>query len=79
MDTVGWIQFKSGDYARAMKNLSESARQLPGSPSVQYHLGIAAQKTGNTALAREALERALGSAVAFPEKEDARKALLQLK
>jgi len=79
MDTVGWILYKRGEYARAVKNLEESARLLPTSPSIQYHLGLAAQKAGNTSLARQALERALNSPTPFAEKEDARKVLLLLK
>ena len=79
MDTVGWILYKRGEYLRAVKNLEESARLLPTSPSIQYHLGLAAQKAGNTPLARQALERALNSPTPFAEKEDARKVLLLLK
>jgi len=79
MDTVGWILYQRGEYERAFKNLTESARLLPQSPSVQYHLGMAAQKAGNTSLAREALERAVNSPAPFAEKEDARKALVLLK
>jgi Flp pilus assembly protein TadD len=79
MDTVGWILYQRGEYERAVKNLAESARLLPQSPSVQYHLGMAAQKAGNPSLAREALERAVNSPAPFAEKEDARKALVLLK
>jgi Flp pilus assembly protein TadD len=79
LDTVGWILFKRGEYQRAINTLTESARLLPESPGIQYHLGLAAQKAGNTALARESLEKAVNSTTPFAEKQDARKALLLLK
>jgi hypothetical protein len=59
--------------------LKESAAKLPESPSVQYHLGVAAQKTGDTALARQALGRAVNSTTSFAERENARRALVGLR
>lgn len=57
-DTLGWIVLGRGDYRRAFALLQEAARALPDDPSVQYHLGVAAAKTGRAALALSALERA---------------------
>ena len=44
LDTMGWILFKRGSIDKAVKLLKLSAAQLPESPSVQYHLGMAAQQ-----------------------------------
>jgi Flp pilus assembly protein TadD len=78
-DTLGWILYKRGEFDRATKILTESAAKLPQSPSAQYHLGVAAQKTGDTALARQALGRAVNSTTPFAERESARRALVGLK
>jgi tetratricopeptide (TPR) repeat protein len=78
-DTFGWILYKRGDYQRAMTMLKQSAAKLPESPSVQYHLGMTAQKLGDTTTARAALTKAAGATGDFAGKEEARKALAQLK
>jgi len=52
---------------------------VPSSPTIQYHLGMTAQKVGDKALAREALTNAANSTTAFAERDEARKALEQLK
>jgi Flp pilus assembly protein TadD len=78
-DTFGWILYKRGDYQRALTMLKRSAAKLPDSPSVQYHLGMTAQKLGDTTMARAALTKAVGAPNDFAGKEEARKALAQLK
>jgi len=40
---------------------------------------VAAQKTGDTALARQALGRAVNSTTSFAERENARRALVGLR
>ena len=40
-DTLGWISFKKGDYANALRLLQESVAKLPDLPEIQYHLGMA--------------------------------------
>ncbi len=79
MDTLGWILYKRGDYQRALTTLKQSAARLPESPGVQYHLGMAAQKMGDTTVARAALTKAVSASSDFAGKEEARKALAQLK
>jgi tetratricopeptide (TPR) repeat protein len=79
LDTLGWILYKRGDYQRALTVLKQSAAKLPESPGVQYHLGMAAQKMGDTTMARTALTKAVGASTEFTGKEEARKALAQLK
>jgi tetratricopeptide (TPR) repeat protein len=78
-DTLGWILYKSGVYQQAVGLLRESARKLPDEPVVQYHLGLAAMKAGDKNSARVALTAAVNSPVSFSGKEEARKALAELR
>ena len=66
-------------YARADSLLAFSASQIPGNPVIQFHLGMAAQKSGDIAGARQAFGRALRSTANFPEREEAQRALAMLK
>jgi Flp pilus assembly protein TadD len=79
LDTLGWILYKRGEYQRALTVLKQSASKLPESPGVQYHLGMAAEKMGDTTTARTALTKAVGASSEFAGKEEARKALARLK
>jgi Flp pilus assembly protein TadD len=78
-DTAGWILFRVGQYAEAFKLLTESALALPKNLEIQYHLGMAAQKVGDTVTARQALRNAAESPTNFRGKDEARKALAILK
>ncbi len=78
-DTLGWILYKRGVYQRALALLRESASKLPESPEIQYHLGMAAYKAGDREAARKALSRAVEAPASFLGKNEARKALAELK
>lgn len=78
-DTFGWILYKRGDYARAMTVLRQAATRLSDAPAVLYHLGMTAQKLGDTDTARAALTKALAAPGDFEGKDEARRALAQLK
>ena len=39
-DTLGWILYRRGDYARALRLLGEAAEKLPTAAETQYHLGM---------------------------------------
>jgi len=56
-DTLGWILYKRGVYQRALALLKESAAKLPANPEVQYHLGMAALKAGDTDTAKKGVGR----------------------
>jgi predicted Zn-dependent protease len=77
-DTAGWVLFNAGQYNDAFKLLQESAKRIPSSPIIQFHLGMAAQKVGDTITAKAALGKALASPSNFRGKEDARKAFALL-
>jgi tetratricopeptide (TPR) repeat protein len=78
-DTLGWILYKRGVYQLAFNLLRESASKLPENPEIQYHLGMAASKVGDTDAARRALARAVSAPADFGGKTEARKALAALK
>lgn len=76
-DTFGWVQYRAGDYAKAVEVLEDVVNAAPKVPVFQYHLGMAYAKAGDKAKAKAALSKAveLGD---FAEAEDARKALAGL-
>ncbi|HEX2645747.1 MAG TPA: tetratricopeptide repeat protein, partial [Candidatus Dormibacteraeota bacterium] len=68
-----------GDTAQALPYLKAANAALPREPSIQYHLAVALSRGGNSADARDLLEKLLGSGVAFPDKTRAEELLKQLK
>lgn len=78
-DTLGWILYRRKQFEEAAKLLRGSADQLPDSPSVNYHFGMVAQQLGDAVAARQALTKAVSSPTNFTGKDEARKALAQLK
>ncbi len=77
-DTLGWILYAKGDYARALSLLQEAANGLPDSGEVQYHLGMAYYMQGQEESARAALQRALESGEEFVGLDEARNAVAVL-
>ena len=79
-DTLGWLSYKKGLYPTAISALKESNEANKGSnPEVLYHLGMAYAKNGDKTLATETLGKALSSDKNFTGREDAKKALEELK
>jgi tetratricopeptide (TPR) repeat protein len=83
-DTLGWVLYQRGAYKSAVDsfrdalNLTEKSRS-PDSPNVRFHLGLAYEKTGQSALARQQLERVLKIAPDYSKANDVRKLLAQLR
>jgi tetratricopeptide (TPR) repeat protein len=77
-DTLGWINFKRGDYQQALTLLQESAGKFPDSPEVQFHLGMTYSMMGQSDAARSAFERAAHASADFPGKDEAQRRLAQL-
>ena len=57
-DTVGWINFRRGDYTAAVSMLEDAVAKLPNSPLVRYHLGMGYLATGQDAKASEQFKKA---------------------
>lgn len=58
-DTLGWAQYKHGDFQAAVSLLEKAASRLPNSATVRYHLGESYQATGASEKASEAFKVAL--------------------
>jgi len=77
-DTLGWIYYKKNAYLLATSLLKEAAEKLPAEPVVQFHYGMAQQKSGDKTGAKKALQTALKLNPSFPGSDEARKALQDL-
>lgn len=73
-DTVGWVYYRAGEYAKAVEVLEGVVNAAPKVPVFHYHLGMAYAKAGDKAKAKAALSKALELGD-FAEAEEARKAL----
>jgi tetratricopeptide (TPR) repeat protein len=76
LDTIGWVQLKSGDIDSALLALTHAAKKAPNIAMIQYHLGKAYLQAGNQASAHRQLQRAIRLNASFDERADAM-ALLQ--
>lgn len=77
-DTLGWVYYKKGDAAMALRSLKRAVTSQPDNPSYLFHLGAAYALTKDTANARQALEKALKVPGGFAEAAEARKILNSL-
>jgi tetratricopeptide (TPR) repeat protein len=77
-DTLGWILFKKGDYANALRLLQESAGKLPDQSEIQFHVGMAHYMLGEEEPARLALQKAVDANAEFAGKDEARQRLALL-
>lgn len=71
-DTYGWIEYRRGNPAKALRHLEIAARDLPDEPMVQLHLGMAYHALNRDEEARAALTRALDLAGNNPPPQLAR-------
>ena len=58
-DTLGWIQYRKGNYPVAVGLLSEVVQKVPQSAEYRYHLGMALSGAGQKNKAKEELSKAL--------------------
>ena len=79
IDTRGWVKYKSGDFYGAEALLQRAVDQIPDSPELRYHLGMAQLRSGETEPAEQNLETALRSAKPFSGMEQARTELERLR
>jgi tetratricopeptide (TPR) repeat protein len=79
LDTVGWVDYRLGDYGEAVKVLSGVVEQAPDVPIFNYHLGMAYLKQGDKQAAKEHLSKAVGEKYKYTGVDEAREALAQLK
>ncbi len=77
-DTLGWIEWKLGNFAAALPLLTEAAEKMPESTEVLYHHAMARYSMGQAAEATAAFKAVLANQADFPEKADAQKYLTLL-
>jgi tetratricopeptide (TPR) repeat protein len=83
-DTLGWVLYQKGAYKSAIDSfrqaisLAEKGR-APDSPTLHFHLGMAYQRDGQPALARQQLEKVLKIDPKYSSAEDVKKLLGQLR
>ena len=75
LDTVGWIAYKQGNYAKAQELLLKVIAQVPESAISNYHLGMTYYKQNDAAKAREYLQKAIDKKVEFTGLDAAKEAL----
>ncbi|MCU0240108.1 MAG: tetratricopeptide repeat protein [Pyrinomonadaceae bacterium] len=60
LDSLGWVNFKLGNYQEAEKNLTEAVRRSPNSTTILDHLGDVYFKLGKFELAKVVWQKAIG-------------------
>jgi tetratricopeptide (TPR) repeat protein len=59
LDSLGWVYYKSGQYALAEENIRKANERNSGDPTIHDHLGEVYEKTGKLKLAVAQWERSL--------------------
>ena len=59
LDSLGWVQFKLGQYGPAEENLHKAIDRTASDPSIHDHLGEVYEKTGRLQLAVAQWERSM--------------------
>lgn len=79
LNVRGWVRFKQGNYREALPLLEQAVAKEPESPVLRYQLAMAQLKNGDREVARENLEKAVGSKLRFYGLDEARAALDELR
>jgi tetratricopeptide (TPR) repeat protein len=75
IDTLGWANFRLGDYTQAVLHLNKASEKAPQVAIFQFHLGMALHKRGDAAMARQHLQKAVESKAEIPGIDEAKKIL----
>lgn len=83
-DTLGWVLYEKGAYRSAIDSFQQALKlaaksKSPESPAVHFHLGMAYEKTGEVALARQQLKRVLKIDPNYSGTDDVKKLLERLR
>jgi Flp pilus assembly protein TadD len=77
-DTYGWALVRTGDAAQGLRLLRVAQAAMPSNAAVLYHLAVAFKDTGDTAEARNILQKVVGSGATFDDQNAAKQLLEQL-
>ncbi len=78
IDTFGLVQLSAGNAESATRALRRAAGESPDSPQIQAHLAQALSRQGESAEARDILERILSDHEDFPGRAEAKNLLREL-
>jgi tetratricopeptide (TPR) repeat protein len=78
-DTLGWIEWRRGNFQTALALLIEAAAGLPDNAEVQYHLGMGYYSMGFVEESLRALEKSLEGETDFYGRQKAIESLEQLR
>jgi tetratricopeptide (TPR) repeat protein len=78
LDTIGWVNYKLGDYQKAVSYLTQVVEKSPDVNVFNYHLGMSYKMLGNKEKAKIYLEKSLADDKPFKEKDLAQAALKEL-
>ena len=78
MDTVAWIQYRKGEFAKARDLLAASYGEGTDNPAINYHLGMIFLRLDEPEKGRKYLQLAMESGERFPGYRDAESALRRL-
>jgi putative PEP-CTERM system TPR-repeat lipoprotein len=79
IDTLAWILVEQGETARGLALLKDAQARAPEARDIRYHLAVALSRSGDTEGARKILHALLSEKARFPEADNARLLLSQLK
>jgi len=78
LDTIGWLYYKQGKVDAAIPLLERAAAASPDNVGINYHLGMAHARAGNTEAARDALTKATNTPQRYLGIDEARETLESL-
>lgn len=78
VDTLGWLQYRSGDLRQARVNIERAIALGSDDPQLHYHHGMILFGLGETELARKALEKAVVEGADYQGIDEARQTLGRL-
>jgi tetratricopeptide (TPR) repeat protein len=78
-DTLGWAFYQKHVYTSAIELFKEAVKKQPDNALFNYHLGLAYAKSGQAALARQQLDRLVKIKPDFPDVDQLRRAVAEVK
>ena len=78
LDTVGWVEYKFGDYQKATEYLEKAVQAAPDAALIRFHLGMAYVGLGNKVLAKDNLKQAVDANIEFKGLQQAKAELEKL-
>jgi|CZLA01.1.fsa_nt_gi tetratricopeptide (TPR) repeat protein len=78
-DTLGWAFYHKKVYTSAINLFKEAVKKEPDNALFNFHLGLAYAKSGQAGLARQQLDRLVKIKPNFPDAEELRRAVAEVK